>query len=437
MLMRRFYLRIYAALFASLVVFAVLAGMTAGLLRLFDDRPARSSWPEATAEIAERLLPPGRDAASLGAELAFWSERSGFDLALLSPAGDVIARAGDAHDIASAVLSHERHGRVWRAPGGVFGLTLKDGRRLIAVPREGRFGLVHGLRFPAALFGLALAIMIGFYPLIRGLTRRLERLEAGVAKFGEGDLAARVPVNGKDEIARLASTFNLSADRIESLMNAHKLLLAHASHELRSPLSRLRMAIERLQGNPADRAAQSEAARNIGELDTLVEEILLASRLQAAEAPLVKEPIDIAGLLAEECAAFGAEATVAGERAAPMVEGDARLLRRLFRNILQNAAVHGGPETPEATISATDNEVRVSICDRGPGIPGGDREKIFQPFYQSASRASRGGAGLGLTLVRQISERHGGNVRCLPRAGGGACFEVRLPLVIGGWSNDG
>ena len=91
--MRRFYLRIYLALFASLAVFAVLAGMTAGLLRLFDDRPARS-WPEATTDIAERLLPPDRDRGSLASELAFWSERSGFDLALLSPAGEVIAKAG-------------------------------------------------------------------------------------------------------------------------------------------------------------------------------------------------------------------------------------------------------------------------------------------------------------------------------------------------------
>ncbi len=400
--------------------------MTAGLLRLFDDRPARS-WPEATTDIAERLLPPDRDREALASELAFWSERSGFDLALLSPAGDMIAKAGGTYEITPAILNHEHRGRIWHAPGGVFGLTLKDGRRLIAVPQERRFDFAHGLRFPAALFGLALAIAIGFYPLIRQLTRRLEQLEAGVAKFGEGDLGARVPVKGKDEIAQLAATFNASADRIESLMNAHKHLLAHASHELRSPLSRLRMAIERLKGNPSDDAAQSEVARNIGELDTLVEEILLASRLQAAEVRLVKEPIDLAGLLAEECAAFGVEA-VMDDAAAPMAEGDPRLLKRLFRNLLQNALVHGGPEAPEVTIRSGKNDIRVSICDRGPGVSEGDRDKVFEPFYQG--RASAGGAGLGLTLVRQIAERHGGGVRCLPREGGGACFEVRLPLVI-------
>ena len=103
--MRRFYLRIYLALFGSLAVFALLAGMTVGLLRLFDDRPARS-WPEATTDIAERLLPPDRDRGSLASELAFWSERSGFDLALLSPAGDMIAKAGGTYDITPAILGH-------------------------------------------------------------------------------------------------------------------------------------------------------------------------------------------------------------------------------------------------------------------------------------------------------------------------------------------
>jgi signal transduction histidine kinase len=423
--MKRFYLRIYLALFASLAVFAVLAGLTAGLLRLFDE-PAARTWPESTTEIAERLLPADSDRSSLASELAFWSERSRFDLALLSPAGDLIAKAGDVHEVAPAILNHERRDRIWRAPGGLYGLTFKDGRRLIAVPREGRFNSVHALRFPVALLGLALAVAIGFYPLIRQLTRRLERLEVGVAKFGEGDLGARVAVNGKDEIGRLAATFNGSADRIERLMNAHKLLLAHASHELRSPLSRLRMAIERLKQSPSDEAAQNETARNIAELDALVDEILLASRLQAAEP--IREPVDLAGLLAEECAAFDIEVSIAGPAGAPMVEGDPRLLKRLFRNLLENAAVHGGPDAPEATIASGESEVRVSICDRGPGVSEGDREKIFEPFHQA--RALAGGAGLGLALVRQIAERHGGSVRCLPRDGGGACFEVRLPLFV-------
>src|SRR5262249_3212046 len=185
--------------------------------------------------------------------------------------------------------------------------------------------------------------------LIRYLMRRLEQLEAGVIRFGEGNFSVRIPVKGRDEIAKLAATFNASASRIETLMNAHKLLLAHASHELRSPLSRLRMAMERLRQNAGDHAAHAEAARNIGELDTLVGEILLSSRLQSGQAMLKKEPVDIAGLLAEECAAYSIEVT-APNPLASLVEGDAGLLRRLFRNLLENASAHGGPEPPEVKV---------------------------------------------------------------------------------------
>jgi signal transduction histidine kinase len=458
--MRRLYLRIYLALLASLLVFALLAGLTAGLFRLADNRQ-REPWPETSAEIAERLLPPDRDPASLSSDLAFWSEQTGFSLALFSSGGALIAEAGAMPpDIERGLSRHPPRGRFWRARGGIYGLTLKDGRLLIAAPPGEGFGPLRFLRFPAAFLGLALAIAIGFYPLIRHLLRRLERLEAGVARFGAGDLSARVKVKGRDEIAKLAATFNASADRIESLMNAHRLLLAHASHELRSPLSRLRMAIERLKGGAGGEAAQAEAARNIAELDALVEEILLASRLQAGAVTLARDEVDIAGLLAEECAAYGAELTVAehlgtsfprkresmptqaeqgakwipasagmtaGDQAPPVIQGDARLLRRLFRNVLENAAAHGGPEPPEVTLTSAEHEIRVLVCDRGPGVPEAEREKIFEPFYQVKGRASPGGAGLGLALVREIAARHGGQVRCLPCDGGGACFEVRLP----------
>jgi signal transduction histidine kinase len=423
--MRRFYLRIYLALLASLAVFAVLAGLTAAALRLAENRPVRS-FPEPAVELVERLLPPGRDPALLSSELAFWSERTGLALALVSPNGEIIASAGELPPNAlSKLLKHPPRGRVWRALGGTIGLTLSDGRRLIAISADRRFSVMRLLHFPAILLGIAFAVAIGFYPLIRRLLRRLEQLEAGVARFGEGNLAVRVPVKGRDEIAKLAATFNASASRIETLMNAHRLLLAHASHELRSPLSRLRMAMERLKQNAGDSAAQAEAARNIGELDTLIGEILLSSRLQSGQAAFEKEPVDIAGLLAEECAAFGVEVTVPNALTS-IVQGDAGLLRRLFRNLLENAAAHGGPEPPEVRVIPAGPEVRVLVCDRGPGVPEGEREKIFEPFYRL--RGTKGsGAGLGLALVRQIGEQHGGQVLYSERTGGGACFEVSLP----------
>lgn len=495
--MRRLYIRIYLALLASLLVFALLAGLAAGLVRLADNRSSEP-WQETGAEIAERLLPADRDPAALSSELAFWSEHTGFSLALLSAGGAIIAQAGELPPRFEEELArHPPRWHFWHGLGGIYGLTLKDGRLLIAAPSRPGFNPIRFLRFPAIFLGLALAIAIGFYPLIRHLMRHLEQLEAGVARLGAGDLSARVPVKGRDEIAKLAATFNQSADRIESLMKAHQKLLAHASHELRSPLSRLRMAIERLESDAGSGAAQAEAVRNIAELDALVDEILLASRLQAGAATLAREEVDIAGLLAEECAAYGAELTVAddnmpsfqakrndpgtgastpapldshcaeapqgdsaariqpttprnrglmsrqaergvdrmpadaaipgGGHAPPVIQGDTRLLRRLFRNLLENAAAHGGQEPPQVMLSGDDNETRVLFCDRGPGVPEAEREKIFEPFYQVQGRKSSGGAGLGLALVREIATRHGGQVSCLPTGGGGACFEVRLP----------
>lgn len=211
-------------------------------------------------------------------------------------------------------------------------------------------------------------------------------------------------------------------------MTANKTLLANASHELRSPLSRLRMALERLPASGANPAVSGEIARNIEELDALIGEILLASRIQADNAgTFIEEPVDLAGVLAEECAAFGIEADVPGGMDI-FVRGDARLLRRLFRNLLENAARYGGGELAEVTAGLDGATAWVTVCDRGPGIPGDEREKIFEPFYRLKNAPeSAGGAGLGLALVRQIAERHGGTVRCLAREGGGSCFEIRLP----------
>ncbi len=430
--MSRLYLRIYLTVLGSLFVFALLAALTATILRIFDEDEARP-WPETGATIAERLLPADRAPAELAQDLDFWSERTGYGLMLLGPDGSVIAKAGDMPPGAPAIVSrhepgHSRHW-LWGHRGGFFGLTFNDGRRLVAFRPPTHLDWFRHLRWLVAMAGIALAVGIAAYPLVRHLTRRLELLEQGVAAFGAGDLSVRVPVSGRDEIAELAKTFNASADRIEALLNAHKTLLANASHELRSPLSRLRMAIERA-GTGADAApAYAEMRRNIEELDALVGEILLASRLQAGAAADIKpEPVDLVGLLAEECAHYCVELNVAGG-AASVIKGDARLLRRLFRNLLENAARYGGSEPISVAVAADGGGARVSVCDRGPGVPGAEREKIFEPFYRlKAVPESVGGAGLGLSLVEQIAERHGGRVRCLPRDGGGACFEVLLPV---------
>jgi signal transduction histidine kinase len=181
-------------------------------------------------------------------------------------------------------------------------------------------------------------------------------------------------------------------------------------------------------GEEARPAHREEAARDIAELDQLVGEILLASRLDAGAETMQHETVDLLALLAEECARSGAELT--GEPT--QLRGDPDMLRRLFRNLLENARRHGGGEV-EVGVGECDGRIEVRVCDRGQGVPEDERERIFEAFYRPARtrKSGSGGAGLGLALVRQIAEQHKGRVSCQPRDGGGSCFVVSLSLTRG------
>jgi signal transduction histidine kinase len=303
------------------------------------------------------------------------------------------------------------------------------------------FGLAH-LHFDPARHGLAIigrgphlaglgvmlvliavVVAIGAYPVVRRLTRRLERLQESVQAWGEGQFATRVAVEGGDEIARLAASFNDAAARIEGLVAAQKSLLANASHELRSPLARIRMAAE-LMAEQAPPAINAELRRNVTELDQLIDEVLLASRLDAGSpATRQVEELDLTGLVAEECARVNAALD-----APPLsVTGEPKLLRRMVRNLLDNAVRYGAGTTIEVRLARTNNGLRLDVCDGGPGIPDAERERIFEPFYRIAGASeAAGGVGLGLALVRQIARRHGGDAMCLT-GGAGACLRVTLP----------
>ena len=284
----------------------------------------------------------------------------------------------------------------------------------------------YGFFWLLALVGVAVAL--GTYPIIRQMTRRLEAVKAGVDRWGAGDLDARVPVQGHDEVASLALRFNSAAERIQGLIGAHKSLLANASHELRSPLTRIRMGLE-LMGDKPTPGFKDEIARNIGELDQLIDEILLASRLDAREADMgTVEQVDVTGLLAEECARVDADFSADGSGGeSVMVQGVVKLLRRLVRNLLENARRYSQGDV-QVVLRLRDQKVEIQVCDRGPGVPPELRERIFEPFYRLPGASERsGGVGLGLSLVKSITERHGGQVRCTGRDGGGACFVVELP----------
>lgn len=281
------------------------------------------------------------------------------------------------------------------------------------------------------LLGLVgIAVAVGVFPIIRRLLKRLENLQRSVQRFGEGDLSVRVPSPGQDEVADLARQFNAAAERIEALVQSHKTLLANASHELRSPLTRIRMGLELMgEGLPPARA-KAEILRNISELDQLVDEILLASRLESRDVDMgTAEAVDLIGLGAEECARVDAELDLQATNGLE-VQGVAKLLRRAVRNLLENARRYS---QGEVTLSLSHEQCMavLRVSDRGPGVPPDQRERIFEKFYRLPGASERsGGVGLGLALVRSIAERHGGSVHCEGREGGGASFVLRLPLTL-------
>ena len=297
-----------------------------------------------------------------------------------------------------------------------------------APEKTAAFWLRPPLGFVWMLGVVGLAVALGAFPVVRRLLKRLEVLQRSVQHFGEGNLSIRVPVQGHDEVADLSRQFNAAASRIESLVQSHKSLLANASHELRSPLTRIRMGLELMgTGQPAP-TFRAEILHNIAELDQLVDEILLASRLDALEADIgTVESVDLVGLAAEECARVGADLDAGTDTLE--VAGVAKLLRRALRNLLENARRYSQGDIT-VVLHRSGSMAEVHVCDQGPGVPEALRERIFEPFFRLPGASERfGGVGLGLALVRSIAARHQGSVHCQGSATGtGAVFVLHLPL---------
>ncbi|HTP72091.1 MAG TPA: HAMP domain-containing sensor histidine kinase [Burkholderiaceae bacterium] len=449
--MSSLYLRIWLTVVSVLGAFALVSGwfvqrhLESERVRIEGAATERlGAW----GELVQRSL-PAADAApdQQAAALREWSLRLRLPMALDDASGQRIG-AADAYLRREADTG--RHGVAVRLDDGRTLWVMRPGAaRGLGGPGRGGDGEGPGAtpggprppeRWPAPLMppqwpsGVSLlallallfvAVAAGAYPVVRSLTRRLEALQHGVERFGAGSLGQRVDEAGRDEVAAVARSFNRAAERVESLVRSHQSLLANASHELRSPLARLKMAVAMLpHADGAQRETlRREAEANIAELDELVEEVLLASRLDAGAWSIKRESVELLGLAAEEASRVDAQAS-----GAPCtVAGDERLLRRALRNLLENARRYGAGDI-EVFVDCEGASARVRVCDRGPGVPPEYRERIFEAFFRLPGHAEReGGIGLGLSLVKQIAERHGGSVRCEGRDGGGSCFVLALP----------
>jgi len=478
--MKTLALRIYLTVVTVLLVFALVSGWLAQHNFEHERSQVQSmaAWNERAAawgELIENSLPPATVAEEEQARVFLdWADRLRLAMALDNPQG---------HRIATSSMLEDRLQRWPDTRERMQQTVLSDGRVLWVMrpglPRGGRMGpggIMPGIQGPLPMRGdvdgmhggppgppgslpphmqpwlaplgwmmppgmahgvpaliiclilLFVAVAVGAWPVANRLTRRLQALRTGVEAFGSGQLQHRVAVEGKDEVATLAQSFNEAAQRIEDLVTSNRSLLANASHELRSPLARLKMAVSMMSEMPPERMTQlkQEIHQDIRELDALVEEVLLASRLDS-RADIDRHPIDLLGMATEEANRVWAHVEAEPDMLNQSYQADDRLLRRAVRNLLENAKRYGGADIV-LKLAKVGKQIEISVCDHGPGVPEDQRERIFEPFYRLPGHAEHaGGVGLGLSLVRQIAQRHGGHVRCEAREGGGSRFVITLP----------
>lgn len=285
------------------------------------------------------------------------------------------------------------------------------------------------------IFGLLWALC-GIFAGYVGL--RVRSIERALTSFGTGELAVRLNFDAGDPIGRLSRAFNQMAERIESLVEAHRRLCVDISHELRSPLARLRLAVglARSGTSGAVDRIDAEAAR----LDDLVDGLLDVARAEVDPATVHWEIVDVQWLIADIVKSCSIEASdkhceLNFECLVPgAIRGDSELLRRAIENVVRNAIFHSPKHSSIEIVAEGDATTELlSIRDHGPGVPEGALEVIFRPFYRLESHRGRdtGGAGLGLAIAQRAIVIHGGSIRAY-NADPGLRIEIQIPRQLSG-----
>ncbi|HKI98693.1 MAG TPA: HAMP domain-containing sensor histidine kinase [bacterium] len=309
-------------------------------------------------------------------------------------------------------------------------------------------------RLLAGLAAVLLTLWLLSWPLAGHLARPLQRMAAAADALGQGHLSVRINPEDiqrrhqhwkrRDEIARLAESFNRMAENLQRLVLRHKQLLADISHELRSPLARLRLALELARG--AEGAEQARyldtLERQADTMESLIGELLFHARLDEAPYALQAEPLDLAALVAEAVAGQRPEAEAkrltvrvhVPERLAN-VRADRRLLARALGNALRNAVTYSPDEgAVDVTVRREEGRHSIAVRDEGPGVPAEQLERIFEPFVRTDAARGRatGGVGLGLSIVRRCMEAHGGGASAQAADGRGLVVTLWLPAEAQG-----
>lgn len=287
----------------------------------------------------------------------------------------------------------------------------------------------YELKAPLAAAGVFLAggllTMLAVLFLARRVSRQLAEVVRSARIVGQGRTPERLSESGAEEMRQLAATFNRMTDEVQKLLENRTVLLAGISHDLRTPITRMRLALSML--DTEDQALLRRMEGDLAEMGDLVTEMLDFSKaLQGSDL----EERDLVPLLGELAADAGRAGTVnwrpEGECRA---EVGARAVHRIVANLLENALRYGEGQPVDLTLTCDVEAARIKVLDRGPGIPADQRETVFQPFHRlEASRArDTGGSGLGLAIVRQLADAYGWRVLLSAREGGGLCAELVIP----------
>ena len=277
---------------------------------------------------------------------------------------------------------------------------------------------------------LAMLTILGLsYLIIRNTLNPLRSLKAGVDGVGDGKLDQRIPENGASELRDLAGAFNAMAARIQRLLHSKEQLLLDVSHELRSPITRLKVQLEFLD----DADARESLRCDIDEMEAMVTTLLESARLRHAAAALNPSTVDMGNLIGSLLPEFEARrpGIVAGGLSAGPVRADPDKMMIVVRNLLDNALKHTPADGQAVSIALAETPeiLEIVIEDHGEGIPDKDRPHLFEPFYRVDHSRSRktGGYGLGLSLCKAIVDAHGGSIDLVSRVGEGTRVRVRIP----------
>jgi two-component system sensor histidine kinase CpxA len=326
----------------------------------------------------------------------------------------------------------ERQGRIFRPP--VIARASRDGKYWFFLTARGRPGFSF---FGPQYLWIVAAMAALSYLLALHLTSPLRSLQKAVERFGKGDLGARVGSRRRDEVGRLACTFDTMADRLETLLTAERRLLLDISHELRSPLARLSVATELARSGEAEarEAALNRIEKEAERLNSLVGELLQVTRAEGDPSSLRREPVRVDELLSNLVGDCSVEAEARGCRLemkkppAVTISGDPELMRRAVENVVRNAIRHSPQGSPvEVWLENGGPGARIRVRDYGPGVPEEHLPHIFDPFYRVDTDRNRtsGGVGLGLAIARRAVELHQGRIEA-HNSNPGLVMEIDLP----------